>query len=351
MDLSLPRVIFDSINPPKDGTLEIKSNRYLLLEAGRGAAYDSVSTATNRLNRSESCLNELVAIIGASENYVDSKFDINTKKLPDVQGTINKLINSIKPKNIQNNEVNKFVGEVMNDKKNIDDTSLVKEMKENVVDEQDKSKKDIYEIQNTDVVQYIHKENVVANLDQLFTEISNEKVKYEGPLKEKYDKAIKDAYSKCRKKHPTVDRGLYKNYVVRTMIGKYINDIDFLTMDVNPDAGDKWRECVESIKADKNVIRDWYLESTSWKSGYQTPFYIDAKNLNQGSILMSQKDGHSIMLDGKTFTEVKNAENEEKNLATFINNLKEIIDKCYPAPYKEIDNMDNSNLIIEENDD
>ena len=54
---------------------------------------------------------------------------------------------------------------------------------------------------------------------------------------------------------------------------------------------------------------------------------------------MSQKDGHSIMLDGKTFTDVKNAENEEKNLATFINNLKEIIDKCYPAPYKEIDKV------------
>lgn len=350
LDLSLPRVIFDSINPPKDGTLEIKSNRYLLLEAGRGAAYDSVSTATNRLNRSESCLNELVAIIGASEDYVDLKLGIHSKKLTNVQETINKLIDSIKPKNIQNNEVNKFVREGMNDKKSIDDTSLVKEMKENDVGEQDKSKKDINEIQHTDVVQYIYKENVVANLDQLFTEISNEKVKYEGPLKEKYDKAIKDAYSKCCKKHPTVDRGLYKNYVVRTMIGKYINDIDFLTMDVNPDAED-WLECVESIQADKNVIRDWYLESTSWKSGYQTPFYIDAKNLNQGSILMSQKDGHSIMLDGKTFTEVKNTENEEKNLATFINNLKKIINKCYPEPYNEILEVENRELIREESDD
>ena len=41
IDLSLPRTIWESIVPPKEGTLKIKSNRYLALEAGRGEAYDN----------------------------------------------------------------------------------------------------------------------------------------------------------------------------------------------------------------------------------------------------------------------------------------------------------------------
>ena len=40
-DLSFLRTIWESIVPPKEGTLKIKSNRYLMLEAGKGAAYDS----------------------------------------------------------------------------------------------------------------------------------------------------------------------------------------------------------------------------------------------------------------------------------------------------------------------
>ena len=41
LDLSFIRTIWESVVPPKEGTLKIKSNRYLMLEAGDGAAYDN----------------------------------------------------------------------------------------------------------------------------------------------------------------------------------------------------------------------------------------------------------------------------------------------------------------------
>ena len=41
LDLSFIRTIWESIVPPKEGTLKIKSNRYLMLEAGKGVASDN----------------------------------------------------------------------------------------------------------------------------------------------------------------------------------------------------------------------------------------------------------------------------------------------------------------------
>ena len=46
IDLSLPRTIWESIVPPKEGTLKIKSNRYLALEAGEGAAFDNTDVSS-----------------------------------------------------------------------------------------------------------------------------------------------------------------------------------------------------------------------------------------------------------------------------------------------------------------
>ena len=86
LDLSFIRTIWESIVPPKEGTLKIKSNRYLMLEAGKdGAAIDNdiSNGATHKLFAPKDtsivgkAVSDLEEIFGAVGYYADNMAQLN----------------------------------------------------------------------------------------------------------------------------------------------------------------------------------------------------------------------------------------------------------------------------------
>ncbi|MCQ2151683.1 MAG: phage baseplate assembly protein V [Bacteroidales bacterium] len=320
LDLSLPRVIFDSINPPKDGTLEIKSNRYLLLEAGKGEAYDDNATKTTVTAISNSYTKDLNKLIQSTESYIDCQF---TK--------MNRISSNIE----ESNQAGELLDTSMRNS-NIDDNfsknnSIINEMRENPIEETATLKKINNEKninnENSDLLNYLDI-NINKNLQEYesigraLSDIIQDKPE-NSPINKEIEKVYRE-YLKKKKSKGTLED--CKNYVVHTMIGKYINDTGLLKMDVKPD---KWEDSINSITAEENKLKKWYLESSSWKSDYKTPFYIDTKSLTQGHIIMSEEEGHSIMMSEKSFKQFENVESEKKSFETLINNVKQIINLNY----------------------
>lgn len=85
MDLSLIRAVVDLLLPPKEGTLKLKSNRYLLLEAGEGSAvygedgfnkHDALaSQSQDTLTQLDTLKNEVTTYITSVNNLLGENVD------------------------------------------------------------------------------------------------------------------------------------------------------------------------------------------------------------------------------------------------------------------------------------
>ena len=345
IDLSLFRTAKESILPSKEGTLKIKSNRYLLLEAGLGEAYDNSKIGESKhkafakpqpINDNfESYKNTLKKIIAAAESCADVTYlikldytenlkkvtkaatEFNRDHIPGVSYRNDEIINKVKNAGYQPPEIDDY----KKAQSYIDDN-------DDIIDDMDIAVRNVH-IANAAETYTNALDSFCGTARMYFEFKDNIDCKLDDSLKKYSDKIVKMCQDSLKKSF--TEAGL-KNKVVHTLIGEYINDTDFFKIKVDLD---NWDKTVESLKEKKeNLIEKFwnsYSESLSSDSDYDISAFSDenAVNLVQGKILMSQNKEKSIEYKDKGFEAVNNVEEGHITIENAISQIKELIKVSY----------------------
>ena len=297
VDLSFFRTIWHSIVPPKEGTLKIKSNRYLMLEAGKGTAFDdgtdekkevtfrkfvSAREMKDAIALAIANIDEIYKYVGLKSGAQDVNEAESSEKNDNLHaglGQLNQMseseINIEKGEDQNSQKVNTIVNEensIINSNHN----------RENVIPENIVS--DIF-IQKS----ALQAQSMLDNMQVIFKEGEQEKKPVlEGNPLQKYMDFV-DGYADKLSKN--------KQWVFQEACKKYLGDKGF-----SLGGGTEWKEQVKGLTYSspaktflKSAFLDKTLDTLSTGSGYD---YSDkeAQNLSDGKIIASFEENKSLKL-------------------------------------------------------
>ena len=310
IDLSLIRTIWESFIPPKEGTLKIKSNRYLALEAGRGAAFDNDNIGGNdgikrfsfdkkdwsQFINDINAIHEAVAArhlqSNAAQELEDAKNSYSPrldqfKQLPQVEGVAGlSSINDI----LQNAAGIHYNIESHNDYTNIISAILTNPKTTPVTKVWAQSWK--FKMQEILDKQKAYDDTVPA---------------LQGLL-QPYNQLINNQYNN---NNPTVEvafQNVIKEYLNNSQAFKISNSADWETyvkeLEIKEEGG--WRN---RISGAAEAVGTYLVEKMGLASDAEYErIYNDseARHIAEGRILMSQDSGKSMHITGNTIKETPN---------------------------------------------
>ena len=310
LDLSLIRTIWESFAPPKEGTLKIKSNRYLALEAGRGEAFDNDNIGGNDVikrfsdnNGWRGVINDINAIHEAvAARHMQSNA---LQKLNAAKDSFSPVLTAFKKMQIdgvsQLNTIDQILENATaiqyNIERHTDYTTIISGFLTNP---------------QTAVATRVWAQNWQSNMQ----EILDKKKAYDATIPalrdqlEQYNEKINRQYQNL---HPTVEtafQNVIKDYLGASNAFKisnsqnwetYVNDLDIISEE--PGNRRKWLK-KKAGDAGIYLLEKWGLASDA---EYER-IYNDskAKNIAEGRILMSQDFGTSMHITGNTIKETPN---------------------------------------------
>ncbi len=320
IDLSLIRTIWESFIPPKEGTLKIKSNRYLALEAGRGVAYDNENIGKNGglkrfavTDKKGNIFPELVKDINAIHDAVAS---VHAKKVATRKLEIAKAAYSVGLQLFRSYNENQYstllsIDDIINqaaDKnykiEGYDDYNTVKEILDNPYADS---------VLTRLAKQWKESVESILREKQSFDETA-EPIELTSHLSD-YNATIKGQYGEDNNNNNNLPR---VKSVFRAVVKKYLlTKTDDLKISHSYD----WETYVEELELNEvkskfgkvldgaAAVGSYLVDKMGLASNAEYEgIYNDANNKNvaEGRILMSQDPGKSLHINGNTIEETPN---------------------------------------------
>lgn len=321
LDLSFLRTIWESIVPPKEGTLKIKSNRYLMLEAGKdGLALDNEISPTtqhrqfaiadtNQVKRAVEDLNMLYNNVDENATIIAEKHNavVDATNALDAVITILNKDSKFKDSKLKvASEVKAELKDKSSYKELSDYTEKIKEQLDNL--EQNDLQNDELLVPEADVNLEKNLVRWTSGVTQLKTALSD--FAYYSNLDNYFYKGDKDIVEKLSdiitKKVGTYNfSATDKNDVYQFACEKYFTDD-------NPNftlGNGNWTQKVDGLSCNEELLKQQdpgffstlfsnAIDSIKSGSDYDVKAYTDtqAKNLPEGKIIMSSNKNHSLVV-------------------------------------------------------
>lgn len=314
-DLSLIRTFWESIIPPKEGTLKIKSNRYLALEAGEGKAFDNEIVGVEatdprfvaRFDSAKGAYKGIVNDINSIHDAVEKYYKIHKIKKYEVANFRNdyiQLITSMQNQLGQLQDVDTFlhdVGTCHYSKTELRDYQTI-----------------VHQLTGNDSAKISMAYSWLSFMDRWLPtlKIADDTLPqiFTGSLADKND-TIKGFYFKVDGSPLDRNDENYKdkNAAFQNIVKTYLSGIDTLKVQEN---AANWQTYVNAIDTKESKVKAFF-EGVGAKiiSGldlatdaeYERVYRDnDSKKLAKGRILMSEDEKKSIHLRGATLVETYN---------------------------------------------